>query len=164
MAVDMYMVVENGAIKGETRDAVYSAKGGIDVLSWSWGLSQAGYAHYGTGSGTGKVTPQDLTFTKYVDLSTSYFMSHLCFGKHFKDALLVMRKVTGGKPLDYLTIKMEQVLVTSWHSGASGGQDRLTETLTLNFAKVTIDYSEQKADGSKGKNTPMSFSFAENQK
>lgn len=165
MAVDMYMVIEGGSIiKGETRDAVYAAKGGIDVLSWSWGLSQAGYAHYGQGSGTGKVNASDMTFTKYVDASTTQIMHHLCMGKHFKDALLVMRKVTGGKPLEYLTIKMEQVLVTSWSSGAGGGQDRLTETVSLNFAKVAIDYSVQNADGSKGKNFPLTYDFAQNQK
>ena len=41
----------------------------IDVLAWSWGMSQSGSMHMG-GGGAGKVNVQDLSFTKYIDKST----------------------------------------------------------------------------------------------
>jgi type VI secretion system secreted protein Hcp len=39
----------------------------IDVLSWSWGMSNAGSAHSGVGAGAGKANVQDLSFSKWVD-------------------------------------------------------------------------------------------------
>jgi len=63
MAVDMFM--KAGDIEGESNDAKH--KGSIDVLAWSWGMSQSGTTHMGTGGGAGKVNIQDLSFTKYVD-------------------------------------------------------------------------------------------------
>ena len=47
-----------GTIKGESRDARH--KDEIDVLSWAWGLSQAGNLGHGGGGGSGKVSFQDL--------------------------------------------------------------------------------------------------------
>ncbi|HVQ74408.1 MAG TPA: type VI secretion system tube protein Hcp, partial [Candidatus Binatia bacterium] len=52
MAVDMFMTVDG--IEGESKDG--SHKNEIDVLSWSWGLSQSGTGHVGGGSGSGKVS------------------------------------------------------------------------------------------------------------
>ena len=37
------------------------------MLAWSWGVSQSGTMHIGTGGGAGKANVQDLSITKYVD-------------------------------------------------------------------------------------------------
>jgi len=50
------------------------------------------------------------------------------------------------------------VLVTSLSTGGSGGDDRLTENVTLNFAKVLVDYQPQKADGPK-EGGPVNFGW-----
>ncbi len=50
--------------------------------------------------------------------------------------MLVVRKA-GEKPVEYIKIKMEEVLITSISTGGSGGEDRLTENVTLNFSKVS---------------------------
>jgi len=42
-------------------------------------------------------------------------------------------------------------MVTSCSTGGSGGEDRLTENVTLNFAKITYHYQPQKKDGKKHK-------------
>jgi hypothetical protein len=39
---------------------------------------------------------------------------------------------------------MEDLIITSLSTGGSGGEDRLTENVSLNFAKVKVDYKEQK--------------------
>ena len=46
---------------------------------------------------------------------------------------------------------MTDVLITSFSTGGSGGEDRLTENVTLNFAKVQVTYKEQAAKGGAGK-------------
>src|SRR4051794_31511408 len=85
MAVDMFMKIDD--IKGESSDG--SHKDEIEVLSWSWGMSQSGTAQSGTGGGAGKVNVQDLSFTKYVDKSSPNLMKLCCTGTHFKNAKLV---------------------------------------------------------------------------
>ena len=153
MAVDMFLKI--AGIKGESVDK--SHKDEIDVLAWSWGTSQSGSAQLGPGAGAGKVNVQDLSFTKYVDASTPDLLLACCNGKHLDDALLTVRKA-GENPVEYLKIKLTEVLVSSVSTGGSGGEDRLTENVTLNFAKVAVDYTGQDEKG-KAKSPAQSMTW-----
>ncbi len=143
MAVDIFLKIDD--LKGESSDDKH--KGEIDVLAWSWGAQQSGTMHVGTGGGAGKVNVQDLTFTKFVDKATPELFVHCCSGKHFKQAIMTVRKA-GGNPLEYLKITMDELIVSSVSSGGSSGDDRTTENITLNFGKVKLEYTPQKKDGS----------------
>ncbi len=147
MAVDMFFDIKG--VKGESKDEKHKDK--IDVLAWSWGTSNSSSGHVGGGAGAGKVNVQDLSFTKYVDLATPNLLQHCCSGAHFEEAKLTVRKAGGKNPLEYLTIDLHQVFVTSVSTGGSGGEDRLTENVTLNFSKFKLEYKEQDdKGGSKG--------------
>lgn len=159
MAMDMFIKI--GDLKGEARDKAHG--GEIDVLAWSWGMSNSGSAHVGGGAGAGKVNVQDLSFTKYIDKSTPDLMLAACNGKHFPDAKLTVRKA-GETPLEYLIITMTDVLVTSVSTGGSGGEDRLTENVTLNFAKVKVNYVEQTEKGTPGDKPEMGWDIQGNVK
>jgi type VI secretion system secreted protein Hcp len=63
----------------------------------------------------------------------------------------------GAKPVQVIKIIMTDVLVTGVSSGGSGGEDRLTDNITLNFSKVEYDYSPTNPDGTAG--TPISFAW-----
>ena len=143
MAYDM--VIKIAGVDGESKVGDHEDE--IDVLSWSWGMSQSGSFHVGGGGGSGKVDVQDISLTKYVDKATTPLMLKCCKGEHLDDATLTVRK-SGGDPVDYLVIEMVKVLVTSVSTGGGGGEDRLTENITLNFAEVTTKYQPQADDGS----------------
>jgi type VI secretion system secreted protein Hcp len=145
MAMDMFIKI--GDLKGESKDKGGHA-GEIDVLAWSWGMSNSGSAHTGGGAGAGKVNVQDLSFTKYIDFSSTSLELACANGKHYDSALLTVRKA-GEKPLEYIKITMTEVMVTSVSTGGSGGEDRLTENVTLNFAKVKVEYQKQDDKGAK---------------
>ena len=159
MAMDMFINLDG--LKGESVDKTHA--GEIDVLAWSWGMSNSGSAHVGGGAGAGKVNVQDLSFTKYIDKSSPDLMLNCCNGKHIKDGLLTVRKA-GEKPLEYLKITLTEVLVTSVSTGGSGGEDRLTENVTLNFASVKVEYVEQTKGGGTGDKPSMNWNIAENSK
>ncbi len=159
MAVDMFLKLDG--IKGESVDDKH--KGEINVLAWSWGVSNSGSAHLGAGAGSGKVNVQDLSITKYIDKSSTDLMLAACNGKHIKEAHLYVRKA-GEKPLEYLKIKLTDVLVTSLSTGGSGGEDRLTENLSLNFGAFKMDYTAQKADGSGEAAQTIGWDIAKNVK
>lgn len=142
MAVDIFIKLDG--IDGEAQDSAHA--GEIDVLAWSWGASQSGTTHMGLGSGGGKANVQDMSFTKIIDSATHTLWQRVFDGGHIAEGTLSVRKA-GGTPLDYLIIKMTDVIVSSVSTGGSGGEDTLTENVTLNFAKVELDYVPQKKDG-----------------
>jgi type VI secretion system secreted protein Hcp len=143
MAMDCFLKI--GDVKGESQD--HKHKDEIDVLAWSWGMTQSASTHVGGGGGSGKVSVQDLNVTKYIDKATPNLIKFCSSGKHFKEALLTIRKA-GDKPVEYIKLKMTDVLVSSIGTGGHGSEDRLTENLTLNFSKFEVTYTPQKADGS----------------
>jgi type VI secretion system secreted protein Hcp len=159
MAVDMFLDIK-GTIKGESQDSTH--KETIDILAWSWGMSQSGSFHTGGGGGSGKANFQDISVTKYIDKSSHSMMLYCANGDHFPEGKLIVRKA-GKKPLEYLTIFMKDILVTSVSTGGSGGEDRLTENVTLNFRAVKVVYKEQKPDGSAGPDLVFEWNIAENQ-
>lgn len=111
-------------------------------------MSQSGTMHLGSGGGAGKVNVQDLSFTKYVDKSSAALMGACAKGSHLDKAVLTCRKA-GGTPLEYLIFTFEKVLVSSLSFGGSGGEERFTENVTLNFEKYTVTYQAQNAKGEK---------------
>lgn len=146
-AVDMFLKIDG--IQGESRDRVH--KDEIDVLAWSWGMSNPGVsATRSPGAASGKVNVQDLSFTKYIDRSTPALMRLLATGGRARFAELTVRKA-GERPLEYLVFCFGNVGVASLSTGGSGGEDRLTENVTLNFNSFVTRYTEQSSDGSAGK-------------
>ena len=158
MAMDMFLDIE-GEIAGESQD--HKHKDEIDVLAWSWGMSQSGSFHMGGGGGAGKANFQDISVTKYIDKSSAILMLYCANGDHFDKARLTVRKA-GKKPLEYLIIDMKKVLITSVSTGGSGGEDKLTENVTLNFAAAQVKYKEQKPDGSGGPEKTFTWDIAQN--
>lgn len=148
MAVDMFIKLEGDSFKGESEDKDAKHKETIDVLAWSWGMSNSGTGHTGGGSGSGKVSVQDLSFTKYVDAASAGLMLACSKGTHVTKATLTVRKA-GGTAVEYIVIVLNDVLITSVSTGGSGGEDRLTENVTLNFKSIDYKYQPQDKAGAK---------------
>lgn len=144
MAVDAFLKL--GDLKGES--PVEGFEDQIQVLSWSWGMSQTGTTHSGTGGGAGKANIQDMAITHYVDTASPNIIKACCSGKHFEEAVLTLRKA-GEDPLDYLVITLGDIIVSSVSMGGSEGEERNTESFTLNFAKFKYAYQPQDNKGAK---------------
>ncbi|SFV04776.1 Hcp family type VI secretion system effector [Pseudoduganella namucuonensis] len=160
MAMDIFINLGD-KIKGESRDKVQGPKGDVDVLAWSWGMSQSGTTHSGGGGGAGKANFQDISFTKYIDKASNGLMTALAKGSHIPKVVLLVRKAGEGQQR-YIEITMEEVIVTSISTGGSGGEDRLTENVTLNFAKVKFAYAVQDSKGGVGADATFAWNIAEN--
>jgi type VI secretion system secreted protein Hcp len=158
MAVDAFLKIDG--IKGEALDKTHEQE--IDVLAWSWGMSQSATSHLGGGGGSGKVAVQDLSVTKYLDKATPNLMLYCCNGKHIPKVLLTVRKAGGDNPLEYMKITMEDCLISNVSTGGSSSEDRLTENITLNFAKVEVEYTPQAADGLGDASIIMNFDVTQN--
>ncbi len=157
MAMDMFFDIDG--IPGESKDKAYPKK--IDVLAWSWGMSQSGTFHQGGGGGAGKANVQDISFTKWYDDASAPLQLATLNGKHIPKATLIVRKA-GETPQKYIEILITDVMVTSVSTGGSGGEDRLTENVTLNFAKVEMKYFVQNEKGAVVDGTKYKFDIEGN--
>lgn len=152
MAVDMFLKLDG--VEGESQDDTY--KGEIDILAWSWGASQSGTTHVGPGGGAGKCAFQDISITKFIDKASPLLFQYCATGKHIPEGQIIVRKA-GENPLEYFKIKLQEIIITSYSTGGSGGEDRLAETVSLNFREFEEVYTPQKEDGSG--DSPVRFGY-----
>jgi type VI secretion system secreted protein Hcp len=144
MPVDYFLQI--AGVEGESTDAKHKAW--IDVDSWSWGETQPTPPPGGGGGGAGKVQVQDLHFTTRVSKASPKLFLACANGQHFKEARLVGRKA-GKSQQEFLTWTFTDLLVTGYQTGGAEGADILpTDQVSLNFAKLKVEYRAQKADGS----------------
>lgn len=142
MAADIFFKI--GDIKGESMDDKH--KGEIEVLSWSWGVSQTGTMAFGSGGGSGKAAFQDIHFTHHVDKASPTLAKACATGEHIKDAVLTVRKAGKGQQ-EFLFLKLSDVIITGVQQSGAGG-DAPSESVSIAFSKITFDYKPQKQDGS----------------
>jgi len=149
-AVDMFLKIDG--IDGEAVDLVGGHTGDIEVLAWSWGMTQSG--PIGNSAGAGKVNIQDLSITKFIDRSSTDFWEFLAEGEGGEESAalwtLTVRNATAPMPVDYLVITLKNVRVTSVSTGGSSADDRITETIILNFAEIEMQYTTQDPTGGPG--------------
>jgi len=157
-AVDYFLKIDG--IEGESADAKH--KGEIDLQSWGFGATQSGTMHSGGGGGGGKVSVQDLHFVTQISKASPKLFLACCNGEHIKKAVLVARKA-GKEQQEYYKVTMSDLLVSSYQGGGSSNDGILpVDQVSLNFAKIEIEYKEQKADGSLGGIVKTSYDLKQN--
>lgn len=144
-AVDYFLKIKG--VEGDATAEGHTSE--IQVESWSWGETNSGSAGAGPGQGTGKVSMMDFHFVMKANKATPKLFLACATGDHFTDATLACRKA-GQKQQDYMTIKMTDVLISSYQTGGSHGEILPVDQISLNFAKIEMEYKPQKADGSLG--------------
>lgn len=159
MAIDMFLKI--GTIKGESVDAAHP--GEIEVLAYSLGFSNSGDLRSAGGVGVGKANAQDLSLTVYNSKASLPLFTAVVTGMTIPTAVLTLRRA-GATPIEFLKIRLDNVLVTSDSMGGSGGEDRLTENYTLNYSKITFTYTGQDATGKALTPIKAGFDFVLNAK
>lgn len=145
-AVDYYLKIDG--IPGESTKKGMEEQ--IEVLSWSWGESNAGSFAGSGGGGGGKVVMQDFHFSMQVCKASPKLMLACATGQHVKGATLTARKA-GGTQGAYMTFKFTDLLISSYQIGGNGGSDIIpADQISFNYTKVEMEYKEQKTDGSMG--------------
>jgi len=142
MASDIFAKL--GDIKGESIDDKH--KDEIEVLSFSWGVTNAGPVISGGGGGVGKATFQDLAIVHNIDKASPLLMKACATGTHLKEATITHRKA-GRAHQEFLIVKMNDVIITSVIHGGTSDQP-VSESVSLAFAKVDLQYKAEKRDGS----------------
>ena len=150
--IDYFLKIDG--IPGESQDIKH--KGEIEVGTWSWGETAAVPTAPGAGGGAGKVTIQPFTFSSGISKASPLLMKACASGQHVKNALFTARR-GGQTQVEFLTIALGDVVVTSYQTG--GGEDGSAplESISFNFRTIRVEYRETKPDGTVG--TPVVFAW-----
>ena len=158
MAVDMFLKLAE--IPGESRDDKH--KGEIEILSFSWGVSQFSGGASGGGGGAGKADFQDFSFALPVSKASPKLFLACASGQHLAEATLTVRKA-GAEQVEFLSYTLSDCLVSSYQEGAAAGADDLPlDSFSLNFAKIEVSYKEQNEKGGLGAETRAGWDLKQN--
>ena len=145
-AADYFLKIDT--IDGESQKEGH--KNEIELQSWSWGQSQSGSMAASSGGGAGKVSMQDFHFTMLVNKASPKLLLACANGQHIPKAVLVCRKA-GKEAQEFLKYTFTELLISSYQTGGSDGSSIIPiDQNSFNFAKIEVEYKEQKADGSLG--------------
>jgi type VI secretion system secreted protein Hcp len=142
VAVNAYLYVD-----GVTGPSTSKA-GFIDILSFSWGVSQT--AVYGTGASgkeakAGRADFSNLTIMKVLDKTSPLLADHCATGNILKEVYILYDKPVGDKQEDYFRVYLKDALITSLQ--LSGSNENPTESVSFAFQAVEIAYKPEKDDG-----------------
>jgi len=142
MAVNAYLFIEG--VEGPST----SKPKHIDILSFSWGVSQT--ATYGAGASgseakAGRADFSNLTIMKVLDKTSPLLADHCASGDILKEVYLVYDKPVGDKQDDYFRIYLKDALITSVQ--LAGSSENPTESVSFAFQAVEVAYRPEKEDG-----------------
>jgi len=142
MAVNAYLFIDG--VEGPST----SRTGCIDILSFSWGVSQTSV--YGTGASgkeakAGRADFSNLSIMKVLDKTTPLLCDHCASGDILKKVYILYDKPVGTAQQPYFRIWLKDALVTSVQ--LSGSNENPTESVSFAFQGVEVAYSPEKDDG-----------------
>jgi type VI secretion system secreted protein Hcp len=144
MAANYFLNIDENKIAGQSRQVGHEEE--IEVLSFSFGVSQqAGFA-FASGGGSAKANFQDLSLSFRMCSASPRIMKACAGGEHFDMIKLSCLKAAGENQELYLEIEMEHCIVSSYQTGGSG-DDMPIESMSINFEKVTQKYHQQNEQG-----------------
>ena len=155
MAVDAFLKL--GDIKGESTDSKHHDW--IEVLSYSFGVSNTGTMAFGGGGGAGKAEASDFSFMHQYDRASPVLFTKCAEGAHIPMAQLDVVRA-GKEQQTFLVIKFENVMISS--AQVSGSSEEPVDSISFAFGKIAIEYKQQNPDGSVGAPTEGGWDFEKN--
>ena len=142
MAVNAYLYIDG--ITGPST----SKTGFIDILSFSWGVSQT--TTYGAGASgkeakAGRADFSNLSIMKVLDKTSPLLADHCWSGNILDKVYILYDKPVGDSQQDYFRIFLKDALITSIQM--SGSSENPSESISFAFQAVEVAYKAEKDDG-----------------
>ncbi len=146
-------------IPGESKATEHENE--IDITDISWELARP--SSTGTSREYGAADFKEFKAVKYLDKSSPYLALACAQGKILPELVLTLRKDSGDAHLDYLTITLTNVRVTSYSVGGSGDtDDRPTEEVAFYYNKIAFSYTLFDETGRPAETTEMRWDLETN--
>lgn len=136
-------------------------EGQIELLTWAWGVDASFSSGSGGGGGSGKATPRDVVALAESGIQSPPLLLDTNLGRHLQSAQISCARKSK-KPFTFMTLKFEEVLVTSYAVTPDPTNGHPLDLLHLAFARLTQTVFPQNPDGSTGTPVTMSFDYERN--
>lgn len=145
MPTPIYMHIPG--IAGES--VAVGHEGWIEVLAFSFGA----FRPDDTSSGRARAATefQPVSVTKWIDSATTDLLLATANGRALPSLQISVLRGGGaadGQRLPYFDVELRNVRVTSFSSGGSVGEDRLTENVTFAYQEIEWTYHQVSRNGS----------------
>jgi type VI secretion system secreted protein Hcp len=144
MAANYFLNIDENKIAGQSQQEEHTDE--LEILSFSFGVSQQGGFSYASGGGSAKCNFQDLSVSFRMCSGSPEIMKACASGTHFDKITLTCLKAAGDKQEPYMTIVLERCIISSYQTGGSG-DDMPIESMSINFEKVQQNYLAQNPSG-----------------
>ena len=136
-------------IEGESTVEGYEKQ--IEIYSFSYGCSQpTSPVRSNDGPTTGRAMHNMMHFSKRTDLATADLCKNVWSGAVLKDAVLTVCRMDNNKSIAYLVITLENVVIADYNISGGGGIP--SESFSLNYAIINIQYIQQQKEGGESGN------------
>jgi type VI secretion system secreted protein Hcp len=157
---DVFLKIEG--VDGESTDSKH--KGEIEVLSYSWGASNPVSLGSGSGGlGAGRVSFTEMTFMVNFGKQSPKLFAACAGGDHFKKATITHRK-SGKEQQEFLKYELTDLMVSSYQTATAGDHSIPTDSFTLAFTSVKMEYLGQDATGKVASPIKVGFDIGTNKK
>lgn len=137
-SADYFLKLEG--IEGESVDEEH--RGEIEILSYSWGMSNPTSIGSG-GLSAGKVSMSDFTITKKADKASPQLFLACARGKHLPSATITVRR----EGHTFVRWELKDVVITSFKTRGDPASGAPTEEVRMKFVQIIVTHFVQNSDG-----------------
>jgi type VI secretion system secreted protein Hcp len=137
-SADYFLKLEG--IEGESIDEEH--RGEIEILSYSWGMSNPTSIGSG-GLSSGKVSMKEFTFTMKGGKASPKLFLHCAQGTHIREGIITVR--TSGHT--FVTWELKDVVITSFKTLVDSASGTPTEEVRMKFVQIIVTHFVQNSDG-----------------
>ena len=144
-------------IDGESKDENHDKW--VDVVNIDWGIHKPGGGSTGQSRRRGAAVVEDLTLTMEYEKSSPKLQEKCLKGEVIPKLEIELTSTYGGSRATYLKVEMENVMITSYQTNASGNDEAGPPTVVVgnNFEKIKVTYTEYDDTGASAGNVETEF-------
>jgi type VI secretion system secreted protein Hcp len=139
------MFLKLDGIEGESLDSDHG--GEIEIKGWGWTTNNNVRWDINQGGQSTKVEIKDIELEKICDKASVTLYQCCVTGKHIKNGTITCRKNDGDQKVEYLIVKLTDLMVTKVQFIGDGDSQSLKEVVGLSFAEFRLDYKVQNDTG-----------------
>ncbi len=141
----IFIKFPDGTVKGQTQ--VEGFKDTLEVFSFQFGVGLP--VTSGTSNqtrSTGHASFSEITVSRVSDSATPQLLQHLASATTLAgETVITFTREDNNKTLNLIVMKLTDVILSG--VSLSSGGDEPQESISLNYAKITLEYTKQKEEG-----------------
>ena len=155
----MAIYIKFDSIKGSATDKAFKEQ--IELQSFQWGAGLGVSSARGGNRTSSEPSVSEITATKVLDKSSEGLFKALLKGEPVGKGTISFTAASKGESVAYVTLELEDVIISGYSMSSGGGDAMPSESLSLNFTKFDWCYTDR--DGKQtGSPTHLVYNLAEN--